>query len=131
MLRGGAIPATAVGLLALVVFALVDGALGAAGSVLATVVVMASFASSVILLSRTKGLDPRVVFLAAMVGYTTKVALLGLVLLLFRDAPWLSPMAFAVTAIAVSLVWTIGEVVAFTRVRTLIYDLPGDTGTPR
>jgi hypothetical protein len=117
--------------LALVVFVLVDGALGAAGSLLATVVVMASFASSVILLRRTKGLDPRVVFLAAMVGYTTKVALLGLVLVLFRDAAWLSPMAFAVTAIAVSLVWTIGEVVAFTRVRTLIYDLPDDPGTQR
>jgi hypothetical protein len=26
-------------------------------------------------------------------------------------------------------VWTIGEVVAFTRVRTLIYDLPDDPGT--
>jgi ATP synthase protein I len=131
MLRGGAIPAAVVGVLALVVFALLDGALGAAGSLLATVVVMASFASSVMLLRRTKGLDPRVVFLAAMVGYTTKVALLGLVLVLFRDAAWLSPMAFAVTAIAVSLVWTIGEVVAFTRVRTLIYDLPDDPGTQR
>ena len=67
-----------------------------------------------------------------MVGYTTKVALLGLVLVLFRDAAWLSPMAFAVTAIAVSLV-------SAPSVRSspspgsarYIYDLPDAPGTQR
>ena len=131
MLRGGVVPAVIVGVAALVVFALLDGGIGAAGSLLATAVVLACSASTLLLLRRTVGLDTRVVFLAAMIGYFTKVFLLGVVLVLFRDADWLEPLAFAVTAIAVSLASTIGEIVAFTRTRTLIYDEPPAAGAQR
>ena len=124
MLRGGVLPSVAVGVVAIAVFTAVDGALGAAGSALATVLVVVSAVSTLLFLRRMAGLDPRVVFLGAMVGYFFKVGLLGVFLILFRNADWLSPMAFAVTAIAVSLAGTIGELVAFTRVRTYIYDEP-------
>ena len=124
MLRWGAVPAAAVGVVAIAVFTAVQGSLGAAGSVLATVLVLVSSASTLVFLRRMAGLDPRVVFLGAMVGYFFKVGLLGIFLLLFRDAEWLSPLAFAVTAIVVSLAGTIGEVVAFTKVKTYIYDEP-------
>jgi ATP synthase protein I len=124
MLRGGIVPAVAVGVVALAVFTAVDGALGAAGSALAIAVVLASTVSTLALLRRMAGLDPRVVFLGAMVGYFFKVGLLGVFLLVFRNAEWLSPLAFAVTAIVVSLAGTIGEVVAFTKVKTYIYDEP-------
>ena len=132
MLRGGAVPALVVSAVALVVFTLREGTVGLAGSGLAVAVVVVMFASSTLLLRRVATLDPRIVFMAAMVGYTTKVGLLGLFLLLFRDAEWLSPIAFAVTAIVASLAWTTGEVVAFTRVRTLVYDPPAaGSATPR
>ena len=124
MLRWGAVPAAAVGVLAIAVFTAVQGSLGAAGSALATVLVLGSSASTLVFLRRMAGLDPRVVFLGAMVGYFFKVGLLGVFLLVFRDAEWLSPLAFAVTAILVSLAGTVGEVVAFTRVKTYIYDDP-------
>jgi ATP synthase protein I len=124
MLRGGIVPALAVGVVAFAVFTAVEGALGAAGSALAVAVVLASTVSTLALLRRMAGLDPRVVFLGAMVGYFTKVGLLGVFLLVFRNAEWLSPLAFAVTAIVVSLAGTIGEVLAFTRVKTYIYDEP-------
>jgi hypothetical protein len=124
MLRGGIVPSLAVAVVAIAVFTAVQGALGAAGSALATVVVLASSVSTLVLLRRMAGLDPRVVFLGAMVGYFFKVGLLGVFLLLFRNAEWLSPLAFAVTAVVVSLAGTIGEIVAFTRVKTYIYDEP-------
>ena len=124
MLRGGLVPSAAVGVVAFAIFAAVDGSLGAAGSALAIAVVLASTVSTLVLLRRMAGLDPRVVFLGAMVGYFFKVGLLGVFLLLFRNADWLSPMAFAVTAIVVSLAGTFGEIVAFTRVKTYIYDEP-------
>jgi ATP synthase protein I len=127
MLRGGIVPAVAVGVVALAVFTALDGALGAAGSALAIAVVLASTVSTLALLRRMAGLDPRVVFLGAMVGYFFKVGLLGVFLLVFRNAEWLSPLAFAVTAIVVSLAGTIGEVVAFTKVKTYIYDEPAVT----
>jgi ATP synthase protein I len=131
MLRGGLVPAALVGAVALIVFTLLDGGVGAAGSLLATAVVLACSVSTMVLLRRTVRLDPRVVFLAAMIGYVTKVFLLGVLLVLFRDADWLSPMAFAVTAIVVSLASTIGEIVAFTRVRPLIYDEPAEPDARR
>lgn len=124
MLRGGILPSVVVGALAVAVFSLVQGTLGAAGSALATVLVVVSAASTMLFLRRMAGLDPRVVFLGAMVGYFFKVGLLGVFLLVFRNAEWLSPLAFAVTAIVVSLAGTIGEVVAFTKVKTYIYDEP-------
>ena len=131
MLRGGLVPAVLVGAVALIVFTVLDGGVGAAGSLLATAVVLACSVSTMILLRRTVRLDPRVVFLAAMIGYVTKVFLLGVLLVLFRNADWLSPLAFAVTAIVVSLASTIGEIVAFTRVRPLIYDEPAEPGPGR
>jgi ATP synthase protein I len=131
MLRGGAVPAAIVGAVALVVSTVVDGALGAAGSALATAVVLLCTLSTLVLLRRTAGLDTRVVFLAAMIGYFTKVFLLGVFLVLFRNADWLSPLAFAVTAIVVSLASTAGEIVAFTRTRPLIYDEPAEPGARR
>ena len=124
MLRGGVLPSVAVGVVAIAIFAAVEGSLGAAGSALATVLVVVSAVSTLLFLRRMAGLDPRVVFLGAMVGYFFKVGLLGVFLILFRSADWLSPMAFAITAVLVSLAGTIGEIVAFTRVRTYIYDEP-------
>ncbi len=124
MLRGGIVPAVVVGVVAIAVFTVVQGALGAAGSVLATVVVLLSSVSTLVILRRMAGLDPRVVLMGALVAYFFKVFLLGIFLVLFRNAEWLSPLAFAVTAIVVSLAGTIGEVVAFTRVKTFIYDQP-------
>ena len=125
MLRGGVVPSIAVAVVAVIVSTLVSGSLGLAGSALAAVLVVVSTASTMLILRRMAGLDPRVVFMGAMVSYLFKVMLLGIFLLVFRNADWLSPIAFAVTAIVVSLAGTIGEIVAFTRVRTYIYDEPG------
>ncbi|WP_147251559.1 hypothetical protein [Blastococcus sp. TBT05-19] len=124
MLRGGAVPSIAVAVIAIVVFTLVDGSLGFAGSALASALVVLSTVSTMLILRKMAGLDPRVVFMGAMVSYFFKVMLLGVFLILFRNADWLSPIAFAVTAIVVSLAGTIGEIVAFTRVKTYIYDEP-------
>src|SRR4028118_1572898 len=121
---GARAPGAAVGLVALAVATAVRGGLGAAGSALATVVVLLSSASTFLFLRRMAGLDPRVMFLGAMVGYFFKVGLLGVFLLAFRNADWLSPMAFAVTAVLVSLAGRTGEIVAFPRVKTYIYDQP-------
>ncbi len=124
MLRGGIVPAAAVGVVAIVVFAVVQGGLGAAGAGLATSVVLVSTVSTLVVLRMLAGMDPRVVLMGALVAYFFKVMLLGIFLVLFRNADWLSPMAFAITAILVSLAGTTGEIIAFTRVRTYIYDEP-------
>lgn len=124
MLRGAAVPALAIAAVALAVFAVRDGWAGVAGVAAATAVVVVSFSTSILVLRRTAGHDPRVAFLAAMVAYMTTVMVLGLGVLPFRDVDWLSATAFALTAVTVSLAWTTGQVVAFTKVRSLVYDTP-------
>jgi ATP synthase protein I len=131
MLRGGLVPAAIVGVVALILFTVVQGSLGAAGSALAVVVVLVSSVSTLLILRRMAGLDPRVVLMGALVAYFFKVMLLGVFLVAFRHAEWLSPLAFAVTAIVVSLAGTIGEIVAFTKVKTFIYDQPAEPGARR
>jgi ATP synthase protein I len=131
MLRGGLVPAAIVGVVALIVFTVAQGSLGAAGSTLAVAVVLLSSVSTLLILRRMAGLDPRVILMGALVAYFFKVLLLGVFLVLFRNAEWLSPLAFAVTAIVVSLAGTIGEVVAFTKVKTFIYDQPAEPGARR
>lgn len=121
MLLGGGVPGVAVGVVAAVVAGVVSGRVGVLGAALATVVVALSFGSSVVVLSRTAHLDPLFTFAVAMVTYVTKIGVLGVFLLLFSRASWLSPNAFALTAASVALVWTIGEVIAFTRVKPLLY----------
>jgi ATP synthase protein I len=128
MLRGGAVPTLVVGALALAVATAVDGGRGAAGSALATAVVVASFASSLYVMGRVARVAPVAVFAVAMLTYVTKVGLLGLLLLLLGGAPWLSGRAFSLTAVAAALVWLVGELRAFTRVRTLVFSDPAPAG---
>ena len=72
MLRWGAVPAFVVGVVAVGVATAVQGSLGAAGAALATVLVLVSSASTLVFLRRMAGLDPRVVFLGAMVATSSR-----------------------------------------------------------
>ncbi|PWJ56287.1 ATP synthase protein I [Quadrisphaera granulorum] len=122
MLLGGSLPAAALAVVAVVVFTILDGGRGAVGAVTAALLVGLTFASSVVVLQRVRHLEPVIVLGIAMVSYMSVVLLLGLFLIVFRDATWLSPVAFAVAACAVSLSWTVGQIVAFTKVRTLLFE---------
>lgn len=122
MLLGGSVPASVIAVAAVVVFSLLQGSRGAAGAVTASLLVGVTFAASVLVLQRVRHLEPVIVLGIAMVSYMTVVLLLGLFLVLFRDATWLEPIAFAVSACGVSLAWTVGQVIAFLKVRTLLYD---------
>lgn len=129
MLLGGSVPAAVVAVAAVVVFSVLEGGLGAVGALVASLLVGVTFAVSVLVLGRVRHLEPVIVLGIAMVSYMTVVLLLGVFLVLFRDATWLSPLAFAISACAVSLAWTVGQVVAFLRVRTLLYDeVPASDG---
>ncbi|SDQ73410.1 hypothetical protein [Quadrisphaera sp. DSM 44207] len=126
MLRGGLVPTLVVAVLALAVAVATGGARGAAGSLLASAVVVASFSSGLLVLSRVARTAPPITVMAvALLTYTTKVGLLGLLLLLVGGASWLSGDAFGLTAVATALVWLAGELRAFTRVRTLVFDESG------
>lgn len=125
MLRGALVPALAAGAVCVVVAGVLRGTPGVLGSLLAVAVVVASFSSSLLVMRRTARSNPNSVMAAALLTYTTKIGLLGLMLILLADAQWLSGTAFALTAVACALVWLGFEVRAYSRMRTLVFTEPG------
>ena len=121
MLRGALVPTLVVGVVCVGV-SLTAGTPGLVGSLLAVVVVVASFSSSLLVMRRTARSNPNSVMAAALLTYTTKVGVLGLLLILLADARWLSGPAFGGTALACAVVWLGFEMRAYSRMRTLVYD---------
>lgn len=121
MLRGALVPTLVAATICVVVAVVRAGAEGLAGSLVGAAVVVASFSSSLLVMRRTARSNPQNVMAAALLTYTTKIALLGLLLILLFDAEWLSGMAFALTAMACAAVWLGFEVRAYSRMRTLVF----------
>ncbi len=62
--------------------------------------------------------------------YAVKVVGFGAVLFLFGTPRWLDGIWFFVSAVSTVIVWQIAEVVAFSRIRTLLYDETAPATTP-
>lgn len=125
MLRGAAIPTIAVGAICAVV-AFAQGTSALVGALLGVVVVIAFFSLSLVVMRATANARPDLVLGVVMLTYITKVGALAIVLVLFRNATWLSATAFALTALACTLTWLAFEVRAFMRMRVFVVE-PADS----
>ena len=56
---------------------------------------------------------------AALLSYTLKILVMFVLILLFRDTTLFDTKVFGLTIVILTLVWTIAEVVAFSKFRTL------------
>jgi len=119
MLRGSLLPTLAVGVLAVVVAAF-SGAKPAWSAALGAGVVVVFFSLSLLVMRRTAHLEPTTVMAVVLASYTVKIVALGLVMVLLRDATWLSGTALALTIIVCTVVWLGFEMRAFTRLRVLV-----------
>lgn len=127
MLRAGLATGLVVGIGSALLSAAAAGTRGLAGSLTGSVLVAVFFATSFVVLDRTRRLDPSVTLLVALGLYAGKVVALLLVLVLLTasgalDGP-LDRASMAVTIIVATLTWTVVEVVAATRHREPMYDL--------
>jgi hypothetical protein len=105
-----------------------------AGSLTGSAVVAAFFATSFVVLDRTRTLDPLVTLIVALGLYVAKLLALLLVLVGLAasgalDGP-LHRTSMAVTIVVATLVWSVVEVVAATRHRQPTYDLDASQGLP-
>ncbi len=96
-----------------------DGLLGAA---FGTVLVVVFFSAGLLLSRRTAHRDPVLVTALAILSFLAKVAVLGGVLVLFRDTDRFDTRAFAAAVLCGTLVWLAAQVWAFTRVEILYVD---------
>src|SRR5215210_5528812 len=114
LLRGGAVGGLTATALCLVGFALGYGWSGLLSAGLAAAMVLFSDAGA------------RTLLTVSMCSYTTRVVVLGLVLVLYnryhQTWPTLVPMVIFMTTIAVVAGWLIVEVFVFSRLRIGVYD---------
>ena len=119
-----------VGLVAVALGALVAGSAAAAGALIGTAMVCLFFSVGALVLDVVARLAPATSLLIALLTYTLKVVLIGLVFLgLSRsgalesavDARWLGGVVIACT-----LVWLAAQITFSMRARELLYDLPSE-----
>ncbi|WP_262364315.1 hypothetical protein [Arthrobacter echini] len=65
-----------------------------------------------------------------VLAYAVKVVGFGAVLFLFGTPAWLESTWFFISALLTVITWQIAEVVAFSRIRTLLYDETAPALTP-
>ncbi|WP_424529565.1 hypothetical protein ACOZ38_08600 [Sphaerisporangium viridialbum] len=131
-LKGAAVPTIAVGLVVVVVAALMAGTKGALGAAIGVVVVAAFFTAGLVAVTWAGRVSPQMMMLAAVLGYLVKVILLMVLLSSFSDATAFAPKAFGWSVVICTIVWTIGEVRAFLKLKMLYVDpdakVPGQGG---
>jgi len=133
MLRAALVPTLLVGAIAAVVAGVAVGAEGVWGALLGAVLVLVFFGLGLVVLGRCAGIDPALTLVIALGLYAAKVVLIGGAFVAMDSTGVLRGFAdhltLGVTAIACTLVWTVGETVAAVRSRQPAYDVdPGGVG---
>lgn len=130
VIRGASVATVSTGLLAVLLGALTAGSAAAVGAGIGTVMVTLFFAFGAMVLAVVARLAPAASLLIALLTYTLKVVLVGLVFLgLSRsgaladdvDARWLGG-----TVIACTLTWLVAQIVLSVRARQPYYELASD-----
>lgn len=122
LIRSAVIPAAVAAVLAIAVGTLARGVPGLVGAVVGALLVVVFFGAGLWVVLATADLAPVVSMVAALGSYVGKVVLFGLALALLKDVETLDRTTFALAAVAVALVWMVGEVIGVARARTPLVD---------
>ena len=128
----GALAAGAAAVLVLVVAAaLVDGRAAVVGAASGGVLTLVVFAAGIAVVTVVARLMPSASLLVALMTYALQLLVLALCIAAIERAGVsdadLSRGWFAAAVIAVTLLWVTGQLVAATRQRIPVYDLPSET----
>lgn len=116
LLRGALIPTFVLGAIALALAALLRGAPGLVGALLAQFVVLIFFTANIGVARLSRDLDPVMTMSLAMFSYMAKVLLLGVFLWLittFIPADAYDRKVFALAAVVATFAWLGGEIRAY------------------
>lgn len=124
VLKSAAVPTAAVGLLVAVVAMFLTGLQGVLGAAIGVAVVAAFFTISVIAVSWAGRISPQMMGVAAMVSYLIKLIALLAMVKAFENVTAFDAKVFAWSVVVCTIVWTIGEVRGFLKLK-LLYVEPG------
>ena len=128
LLRGGLTGGVVAAVLSVAICTLVYGQPGLAGALLASLMVLFFYVAGQLVMVQFADAGARTLLAVSMASYTSRIVVLGLVLLVYQQQrdqwPSLEPMAIFLTTIAVVAGWLVVEVLVFSRLRIGHYDQP-------
>lgn len=134
ILRGAAIIAAPVGVVATVVSTIVAGGKGLIGGVVALAVVAVFFGLGTWALMRMTQDKPQVAMTAGMLVYVVQILLIGVFIVVFNGTTLFNGRAFGLTLLCTTLAWVGGQIRHTLTSRMLYVDpepsVPPDQGTP-
>jgi ATP synthase protein I len=110
ILRGAAVVAAPVGVVATVASAMVAGGKGLIGALVALAVVTVFFGLGFAALMRLTQDKPQVTMMAGMLVYTVQMLLIGVFIIVFNGTSLFNSRAFALTLLVTALAWVGGQV---------------------
>ena len=126
VLRGAAVPTAAAGVVLVVVGAVLEGTKGAIGAAAAVLLVAVFFTVGVVVLGWASRINPVALMNIALLIYLLKVLALFGVLVAFRDTTLFDRQVFGVSIAVAAVVWIVGEVRAFSRLKILYVEPDGE-----
>ncbi|NMH99007.1 hypothetical protein [Pseudonocardia acidicola] len=123
MQRNALILAAVTSVVAVVVSAVLRGGGGAVGAVVGAVLAMVAGSVSTLVMRATAQASPAAVMISAMTAFGGKIVVLLVFLILLRGTTLFDNQTFAITILAVTAAWIIGEIIGFVRTRTPVIDL--------
>ncbi|GII91266.1 hypothetical protein [Sinosporangium siamense] len=125
VLKSAALPTLAGGVVALLVAFLLGGGKAAFGAGIALALVAAFFTVSLVAVAWAGRVSPMAMMTAAVLSYLVKALALMMLLRSFEGATAFDPRAFGWTVIALTVVWTFGEMRGFMKLKMLYVDPEG------
>ena len=122
ILRGAAVPAVPVGIVAAVLSTVLAGSKGLIGALVALAVVAVFFGLCFWVLMRFTQHRPQLVMMAGLLVYAVQMLLIGIFIVVFKNTTLFSGRAFALTLLVTALAWVGGQVFATLRSKTLYVD---------
>ncbi|MCZ9346714.1 hypothetical protein NGM37_54335 [Streptomyces sp. TRM76130] len=128
ILTQAAVPTAAVGVIAAGVGAVVAGAQGVTGALVATAVVIVFMGIGLFVMQWTAKELPHLFQAMALMLYLAQILLLFMFIALFRDTTLFHPKVFAVTLVVATLAWIVGQARAQMKARILYVETESATG---
>ncbi|GAA3375722.1 hypothetical protein GCM10020367_44630 [Streptomyces sannanensis] len=122
-----AVPTAAAGAVAAVVSAVVAGGKGAIGALVATAVVLLFMGIGLFVLQRVAKSLPQLFQAMGLMLYTAQLLLLFVFVAVFKNTTLFNPKAFAITLVALTLVWIAAQTRAHMKAK-ILYVEPEPSG---
>ncbi|MDX2547081.1 hypothetical protein ACOT81_32860 [Streptomyces sp. WI04-05B] len=123
-----AVPTAAVGALAAGISAVVTGAEGAIGAVVATLVVILFMGIGFYVLQRTAKTLPHLFQAMGLMLYAAQILLLFIFLAAFKNTTLFNPRVFALTLVAGTIAWIAAQARAHVKAKILYVEPDSTTG---